>query len=160
MSKQAFISFRNALIDALNKNEDWQRSKASGSADAYIKSDASAIIGEDRFVQYGLSYTPFIDSGTPKGIKPNVKDIFDWLVYRKYGLSYSTDKERWRLAALIARKHAKEGSFKFRGNQTDVFATAIEQAKPRLFEAIEEQSRINFDKSIADEIKRINDLPR
>jgi hypothetical protein len=160
MSKQAFIAFKNALVDALNSNADWQASKASGSADAFIKSDQSSIITDDRFVQYGLSYTPFIDAGRPTGGMPPVEKIFDWLQYKKYGISYDDDKERWAIAWGIAKTQAKKGSFKFRGNQTDVFGDVIEKAKPTLFTALGEEERVNFASEVQEEIKRINEIKR
>ena len=160
MSKQAFTAFKDALIDALNSNADWQASKASGSADAYIKSAQSSVITDDMFIQYGLPYTPFIDAGRPSGKQPPVQGIFDWLEYKKYGIDYKDDKERWGIAWAIAKSQEKDGSFKFRGNQTDVFGQVIDEALPSLYKALEDESRASFTSEVQKEIKRINEITR
>ena len=164
MSKQAFTAFKDALIDALNNNADWQASKASGSADAYIKSAQSSVITDDLFVQYGLPYTPFIDAGRPKN-KTNsgglVQGIYDWLQYKKYDFDYENDKERLGIAIAISTNIAKEGSYKFRNNmQTDVFGQVIDEALPTLYKALEDESRASFTSEVQKEIKRINEITR
>jgi hypothetical protein len=107
-----------------------------------------------------LSYTPFIDAGRATGKQTPVKNLYDWLEFNKYGIEYETDKERWGIAWAIAKTHAKEGSFKFRGNQTDVFAQVIAQAKPTLLQALTDSSVTKFESEVLKEIKRINDIAR
>lgn len=164
MSKQAFKAYKGAIITALNENADWQASKASGKADAFIKGDDSSIITDELFVQYGLPYTPFIDAGRPKN-KTNsgglVQGLYYWLQYKKYGITYDNDKQRLGIAIAMAKNTAKLGSWKFRKNeQTNVFKTVLDKAKPTLMEALAESERAKYSSEVQNEIKRINELPR
>ncbi len=164
MSKQAFIAYKGAIVTALNENADWQASKASGKADAFIKSAESSIITDTNFVQYGLPYTPFIDAGRPKNSTNSgglVKGLYEWLQYKKYGIKYSSDKQRLSIAIAMATNIAKKGSWKFRNNkQTDVFKTVLDKAKPTLMQALENEERAKYTSEVQAEIKKINGIPR
>jgi hypothetical protein len=164
MSKEAFKAYKSAIVQALDANADWQASKASGKADAFIKSDESSIIEDNGFIQYGLPYTPFIDAGRPKNSTNSgglVKGIYQWLQYKKYGLSYSNDKQRLGIAIAISKNIATLGSWKFRKNeQTDVFKDVLAKAKPTLLQALQEAQRAKYTSEVLEEVKRINELER
>jgi len=164
MSKQAFIAYKGAITKALDESAEWQKSKASGKADAFIKGAESSIITDTEFVQYGLPYTPFIDAGRPKNSTNSgglVKGLYEWLQYKKYDISYENDKQRLGIAIAMATNIAKEGSWKFRNNeQTNVFKDVLDKAKPTLLQALQESERAKFQSEVQEEIKRINELPR
>ena len=164
MSKQAFEQFRKDLITGLNASQEWQASKASGSADTFIKSDASAVITQDRFIQYGLYYTPFIEAGRPPNEKNSgglVEGIYKWLAYKKYDITYDSEEKRQTISENIARSIAKNGSFKFRENkQTDVFGSIIKKATPSLLKALAEDRAAQLSSEVGEEIKRINEIKR
>jgi len=164
MSKQAFIQFKADIVKGLNASVEWQKSKASGSADAFIKSDASSVIEDEHFIQYGLYYTPFIEAGRPKNTTNSgglVQGIYDWLQYKKYDISFDNDKQRLSRAKGIATKTAKFGSFKFRENkQTQIFETIINSAKPSLLQALAQGQKAKYSSEVQEEIKRINNLDR
>jgi hypothetical protein len=82
MSKKAFIEFRQAWLEAIKANAQYQAVKASGKFEAFIDSDASYEVTADDFTQYGTSYTPFMDVGrgaTTSRTGGLVDAIYEWL---------------------------------------------------------------------------------
>lgn len=64
----------------------------------------------------GAGYFEFQDFGRGAGKPSPVQKIYDWLQYKKYGLTYENDKQRLSLAFAISRNHAKQGSRFFKKN--------------------------------------------
>ena len=154
--KEAFVKFRASLLEEIFKQKAYKQARAFGRFEAFVKSDASAEISDDRFVQYGTPYTTALDVGR-KG-ETLRQDIYDWLALRKYGLDWQKESERKSLAFLIARKIEKEGSWKMRkpDQRTKIIETAIAKATPTLFDALRSYQTAKMNSQIQTEIDKIN----
>lgn len=154
--KEAFVKFRASLLAEIFKQKAYKQARAFGTFEAFVKSDASAEITDDRFVQYGTPYTTALDVGR-KGATLR-SDIYDWLALKKYGLDWQKDSERKSLAFLIARKIEKEGSWKMRkpDQRTQIIETAIKNATPTLFDALRSYQTATVNSQVQTEINKIN----
>ena len=65
----------------------------------------------------GAAYFQQQEEGRAPGKFPPINEIYDWLAYRKYGITYDDDKQRRSIAYLIARKIAQEGTHTYRTRQ-------------------------------------------
>lgn len=136
---EIFLKFRERLINAITSNPEYKKTKAFGNFEAFIKSNSSYIATELKFKQLGTNYTKALDKGRGANLSNTgglKQSIYDWLILRKYGLEWRTEKERQTLAFLITRKIAKEGTFKHRNKskRTEIIESSIESTTPRLFE--------------------------
>jgi len=154
--KEAFVKFREALLAEIFKQDAYKKTKAFGKFEAFVQSDASAEISDDRFIQYGTPYTTALDVGR-KGATLR-SDIYEWLALRKYGLDWQKDSQRKSLAFLIARKIEREGSWKNRkpDQRTKIFETAIDKATPTLYDALLSYQKAEVQSQVTAEIKAIN----
>jgi len=158
---EAFKAFRLAFIkevkvqDAYKNKEDGI--KAFGVFERFIENDANAKMTEDRYVQMGTSYSIDMEQGWGPRSTP-VKDIYDWLILKKYGLKWKTEGQRIGIARAIVRKHEREGSFKFRNpdRRTNVIATAVNKATPTLLKALGVSALTKVRSDINLEINAIN----
>lgn len=104
--------------------------KASGqsalSLRVQTKEQEGELYGDSSFIQQ--------EEGRKPGKLGNVKGLYDWLQYRKYGFSYASDKGRWSIAWAIARKQAREGSYIHRHGPTGVLSEALTDEMVEKFE--------------------------
>lgn len=122
--------------------------KASGKSADSLQVDVSGQKGE---LSGDASFFAQ-ESGTKPGIKPDVNDIYDWLQYKKYKLSYKTDKGRWSLARAIVKKQYEQGSYIFRKKlHTGVLSDAV--AKEMLEELDKKVSDFFVDGLVKDILK-------
>jgi len=154
--KEAFIKFRVSLLEEIFKQPEYKVAKAFGRFEAFVKSDASAVMTDTRFIQYSTPYTTAMDVGR-KGATLR-SDIYEWLALRKYGLDWQKESERKSLAFLIARKIEREGSWKNRkpDQRTKIIETAIDKATPTLFDALLSYEKANINSQVQNEIDKIN----
>jgi hypothetical protein len=160
--KEAFITFRAKLLEEIFKQPEYHKKdyglKAFGKFEAFVKSDASAVMTDTRFIQYGTPYSVTMEKGHGRRATP-FKDIYEWLNLRKYDLGPVIDKiGQATLAERIVRKHEREGSYKFRNpkKRTKVIETAIEKATPTLYAALLEFQKAEVQSQVKNEIDKIN----
>ena len=157
--KEAFKVFRAKLIEELFKQEAYKAVRAFGTFESYVRSDESAEISNERYTQFGTSYTTAMDVGTaPSTNAPDMDGLLAWVKLRKYGITFNTEAGARIIAWLIARKQANEGSFKRRNAdaRTSIISTAIANSKTTLFEAITKQTMIKVRSEVQNEINKIN----
>ncbi len=106
--------FLDGLIPDIQKSQTEKGKRASGASAASLRtimqSDKLGQLidgsGSFYFQVHGRRAT---SSSATKG-KQTLKDIiYDWLQFKKYGLTWDTDKERKTLAFLISRKIHQKG---------------------------------------------------
>jgi len=158
----AFRVLNRELVKAVMANPQTAIIRASGRFEGFIQSESSVEISANRFVKYTVPYTAFIDRGKPPGAWPDIKALEKWVERKKYGITYSSESEKKSIAYLIARKQAKEGSYKFRpenkSERTNIVEQAIKQSLP-IFE--QELGRVQtrwFESEVQKEIEKINNL--
>ena len=156
--KEAFKVFRAKLIEELFKQEAYKAVRAFGTFESYVRSDESAEISNERYTQFGTSYTTAMDVGVPKGTVSNVNDLFEWVKLRKYGIKFTSDAQAYSIAEAIAKAHMEKGSFKRRNAdaRTSIIDTAIKNSTPTLYEAITKQTMIKVNSEVQNEINKIN----
>lgn len=127
--EEAFKKFDEEFTKEILSNPDFIAQIASGATASFLESSESSSISKSQYIKVGLR--PFEkDKGRGEN-KSNtgglVDAIYEWLKYKKYGISYKDDKERLSIAIAIARKIAKEGSYKFRNiaKRTSVYEDAF-----------------------------------
>ena len=147
-NKDVFISYNAALNNAILFHPDFPKITASGNMKRTVL-DNSNVIATDKFYQKKVAayYTP-IDKGRGKTVSKTGglwQAIYDWLQYKKYGLTWTTDNERKSIAHAIVTNISKRGSYKFRNKskQTDIFESAIQSTLPTLFKNIVTQKEIS-----------------
>jgi hypothetical protein len=121
--------------------------KASGQSALSLRIETRPEEGE----LYGDSYFIQQESGRRPGPLGNVQGLYDWLAYKKYGLSYASDKARWSIAWAIAKKQARQGSYTYRHGPTGVLSEALTDAMVEKFTASVAISKID---GMLDEIKK------
>lgn len=139
--KQILEQFNKDLTEEIIKDPDFQKMKASGRSEAFLKNDDSfRIIDETQFIKYALNAFSQDKGRGPNKINSGglIQGIYNWLLYRKKIFQYKNNKERLRLAFAIAIKIAKRGSSKFRLDrpQTSVFEDALNKQLPFLIDQI------------------------
>ena len=156
---KAFQALNQALIRNLLANPQTRVVRASGRFESFFQSASSVEISGNRFVKYSVPYTPYIDAGKPKGWS-DVRELYEWVGLKKYGISYANNRERRGIAYAIARKHAKEGSYKFRNKseRTEIAEQTIAQSLPSFYEQIGRVQTRWVNETIAKEIQEINKL--
>ena len=105
--------------------------KASGQSALSLRIQVSPEEGD----LFGDSSFIAQQEGTKPGIMGNIKGLYDWLQYKKYGLSYASDKARWSIAWAIARKQEREGSYIHRHGPTGVLSEALTEQMVEAFSA-------------------------
>ena len=120
-----FVKLNEEFLRALFADAEFQKMKAFGKQEAFLKSEKSNRITGNRFVKYGLAYTYAMD----KGIKlfPPIAPLIDWVGLKKYGINFSSPQEQKSIAFAIARNMQKRGSYKFR-RPSDMYGRAFEKA--------------------------------
>lgn len=103
--------------------------KASGQSALSLRIESRPDQGE----LLGASYFIEQEQGRKPGQIGDVKGLYDWLAYHKYGISYTSDKARWSIAWAIARKQAREGSYTFRHGPTGVLSEALTEEMMQQF---------------------------
>ena len=158
-NSSAFIAFRKKLIEEYFKQQAYKQAKASGNFERYVRSDASASITANRYIQKGTEYTKEIDAGRSRGKIPPVQNIYDWLGLKKYGINYANDQQRTSIAWAIAKTMAKDGSYKRRtpSARTKITETAIKNSLPTLREALALNAEANIRSRVLDSINKINE---
>ena len=126
----------------------------------FFNSSASVKIEPNKFTKLTKGYTPFIDVGRSKGKRPPIKPLIEWVARKKYGISFSTEKEKIGIAYAIANKQAKEGSFKRRNTsqRSNIIETAIEETTPMLLRDLGQTTRRSIESALQDLIRDINSL--
>lgn len=152
MSKEVFEKIDKLLKDNIRKGLKDDGINASGNLSKSLRSE----ISEQLYILYAANYAQFADIGRGKTRQRTgnaFQAIYDWLQYKKYGLTWSNNKERTSLAIAIMRKHAKDGSYKFRNptKQTKVFESAVINAS----KIIKEQFIIFERQSQLKQIKKV-----
>jgi hypothetical protein len=106
--------------------------KASGKSAEELRVETTATGGK---LIDGAGYFEYQERGRGatsggKGTTPLSKLIYEWLKYRKYGLTYKNDKERQSLAYVIARKIHQKGTYThIKGTVTGVLSEVILKEK-------------------------------
>lgn len=101
--------------------------------------DASSLVDGAGYFEYqergrGPGRSPLV---VPKVIR---EKIYQWLAFKKYGLDWSNESERKRLAYLIARKIQRRGTYTFiKGDPTGVLSEPI--TTQRIDELLEQIGR-------------------
>lgn len=120
-----FMEKRRQAVIAMQKSK---RLRASGLSASLLTTERSG----DIFLLVDKSGTfEFQEYGRRPGGYPPFKKIYEWLQYKKYGLSYTNDKQRRSLAWAISKKIQQRGTFTFRrGQNTGVISQPL--AEPNL----------------------------
>lgn len=82
---------------------------------------------------YGESYFYQQQNGRKAGKMPPVKPIYNWLAYKKYGLSYKNDKQRKSLAFAIALNMKKKGTLISRNKSKGLEFEKIIEKETKIF---------------------------
>jgi hypothetical protein len=87
-----------------------------------------------------------------------VDAIYEWLQYKKYGITYNNDEERLGIAIAISKSMSKDGSYKRKNKdkRTTIIKDSIGKAKPTLFKALITDSAIRLRSEVGKIIKSIN----
>lgn len=114
--------------------------KSANSLEVNVSEKRGQLIdksGSFEFQEYGRGLTKSTTSGTPT----LREEIYDWLQYKKYGISYANDEERVSLSYAISKSIHSKGTYTFRMNkQTGVLSKVItEQSINSLKQALGEQ---------------------
>jgi hypothetical protein len=162
--EQALLAYSEAINTHIFANPDFNRkdkgnegANASGNFASFImrspdRQTIEVTPQQTKFTKYGTPYTDAIDKGTPPSTRSGLeKDLYEWLVYEKYGLRWNTENQRKSLAKYLSNKIQKFGTFKYRNptKQTAIIADALEASKPTLFDLLnranieEVQAKIN-----------------
>ena len=133
MSKKIFKDIDSKLKSDIRKGFTQNNINASGNASRSLRSE----ITDKSYTLFGASYIDSAEKGRGRN-KSNTGGLFEgiyqWLQFKKYGITYSDDKERRSIAFAIMKKTAKQGSYKFRNpsKRTNVIETAIEDTTKAL----------------------------
>lgn len=127
MSKTIFQNIDKKLKADIRKGFQQKNINASGNASRSLRSE----ITEKSYILFGADYIEAAEKGRGKNRSSTgglFNGVYNWLQYKKYGITYRDDKERRGIAFAIMKKIAKEGSYKFRNpaKQTNVIEQAIE----------------------------------
>jgi hypothetical protein len=144
---EEFVEQRKQLILQLQQSKGL---KASG-VSATLLHTAQPKDGLTQLID-GSGYFEFQDFGRSFGKFPPFKAIYEWLAFKKYGLQWSTEKQRRSLAWAIMISIAKKGTHTFRNKPTGVLTEAINEQS--LKDLISKMVSIKGPE-IASEIKRI-----
>ena len=108
----------------------------------------------------GAGYFEYQERGRGPGKNPTVvpkiirDKIYRWLQWKKYGLNWKNDRERKRLAYLIARKIQLKGTYThIKGDPTGVLSEPITtQRIDELLEAIGKGVQLNVESEVVKSI--------
>ncbi|NQZ65435.1 hypothetical protein [Crocosphaera sp.] len=133
MSKQIFKDIDSKLKSDIRKGFTQNNINASGNASKSLRSE----ITNTKYTLFGASYIEESEKGRGRNQSNTgglFQGIYQWLQFKKYGITYSDDKEKRSIAFAIMKKTAKSGSFKFRNTskRTNVIETAIEDTTKTL----------------------------
>jgi hypothetical protein len=139
-----FEKWRNeTLIPTLKNNPQWITTYAHGNAERFIEGNQSYLATHDRFTQFGLHYSTFLDKGRGPMNEaipaPNRFELMKaWVGLKKYGITFKTEKEQEGIAWAIMKTHDKLGSYKFRmpNKQTEIYEDVLRQTLPILQEQL------------------------
>lgn len=74
----------------------------------------------------GAGYFEEQEKGRGPGMMPDIQSIYEWLAFKKYGLKWDTDDQRWSIAFALASKIGREGTFTHRtGKPTGVLSEIL-----------------------------------
>lgn len=148
--KEAFREWNKAFNKEVLRQPAYKQAKASGNFERFLLSSQSLVIKGKSFVKLGTEYTREIDRGRMAGKLPPVQNLYDWLGYKKYGLTYETDAERWSLAWAIAKTMAKQGGYKFRNvdKRTEIIDKALQATLPSLQSRLEREYRVFYESEV------------
>lgn len=161
--RQLLLGFFDDLRQAIIKKQAEKGIRASGKSAEALRVDfdpatktASLIDGSGyfRFEEYGRRPT---GTGASAGTPTLQQAIYDWLEFRKYGLSYANDKERTSLSWAISKKIHAEGTLTYRLQQpTGVITEVInnEMLKP-LVEALNREYAIAIKSDVVANLKQL-----
>ena len=133
--KKIFEQLNQDFLNALFSDAEFQKIIASGKSKAFLQSAESFRVENNRAIKTGLAYTYAQDRGVKNSVP--VKALFDWLEFKKYGLTYGSDAERWKLAWALHFKIKKLGTWKYK-KPTAMYAAAtdvaIKKMRPKLYD--------------------------
>ena len=135
MSVRIFQDIDKSLKADIRKGLQAQNVNASGNASRSLRSE----ITKNTYKLFGASYIEPAEKGRGKNQSNTgglFAGIYNWLQYKKYGITYSDDKERRSIAFAIMKKTANEGSYKFRNpaKRTNVIETALKDVSKTIKE--------------------------
>jgi len=99
-------------------------------------------IQKERYTLFGREFFLSVDFGRGpyRGGPPSEMwaTLYEWVGYKKYGITYGNDKERKSITWAIYNKMQRDGSFKFRNKdkRTQVVETAIQKSLPTVTAAL------------------------
>ena len=151
--EQALKNYSEAINNNIFADPDFNRktkgnegANASGNFAGFIMKNPDRQTIEStperiKLTKYGTDYTTSIDKGTPPGSRPGLeRDLYEWLVYEKYGLQWETERQRKSLAKGLAYRIQTFGSFKHRNpsERTNIIQNALDKAYPVLMQGLNE----------------------
>jgi len=132
--------FMNVMREDVIKAQAERGLKASGKSAAGLKVNMYDEVTGQLIDTAG--YFPSQESGRAPGGNPAndfklTNRIYDWLQYKKYGMSYSSDKGRLKLAMMISRKINRKGTYTFiKGEPTGVISESVTTDKLELISSV------------------------
>jgi len=152
--EEALQKYNEAINASIFANPDFNRktkgregANASGNFASFISSktvkvNTSLIVADGKtvFTKYGTDYTTAIDKGQPPGVRAGLEaDLYEWLVYEKYNLTWETDAQRHAIAKYLTAKIQAKGTLKYRDPsfRTTIVQDALDDAYPVLLEQLE-----------------------
>ena len=158
-NKETFIRFNTDINNNILTNPDFLKAEASGRMRKSVLSLDNIVVQDSFFSKKVLAYALAIDEGRKKNSVDSgglFDAIYEWVGFKKYGITYKTDSRRKGIAYAITRKIAEEGSAKARGKypKTNIFQSAINKALPSMLKGLITQKEINTRSEIVKAYKK------
>lgn len=113
MTSQIIIDFFEQRRAAIIRLQQEKGLKATGRSAASLSLEFS----ENRYQLIDkLGYFEQQETGTPPP-GASFEEIYEWLSLRKYGINWTSDQHRRRIAERIVLNHQKSGSYTWRRKQ-------------------------------------------
>ena len=127
--QELFTEYLSDVKEGIISEQAKQGIRASGKS---ARSLRIVPLGSSGVELYGAAYFDQQEEGRAPGKFPPIESIYDWLQYKKYGITYSTDSERRSIAYAIAKKIARFGTRTYLLGGTSIIGKATEDLSPLL----------------------------